>query len=75
MVYARAFLRPTACRSEGHGYGQARWGWVFSRDVAEGSIDAFLGDGIVHVEKDRWIRTYTREGLQELLKEFHILKI
>lgn len=54
---------------------EARWGWVFSRDVAEGSIDAFLGDGTVHVEKDRWIRTYTKEDIQELLQDFHIVKI
>ena len=54
---------------------EARWGWVFSRDVAENTIDAFLDDGIVHVEKDRWIRTYTKEDICDLLKDFHILHI
>ena len=46
---------------------------VFS-DVAEGTIDAFLQDGIVHVEKDRWIRTYTKEDIYTLLKIFMFLR-
>jgi SAM-dependent methyltransferase len=54
---------------------EARWGWALSSDVAEGSIDAFFGDGIVHIPNDRWIRTYTRKDLEELLSDFTDVKI
>ena len=49
---------------------EARWGWAMSSDVAEGSIEAFLTDGIVHIPHDRYIRTFTRESLLSLLSSF-----
>ena len=54
---------------------EARWGWAMSSDVAAGTLDAFLETGIVHIPHDRWIRTFTREQIEELLSEFEILKI
>ncbi|MBM74023.1 MAG: hypothetical protein CMK59_01375 [Proteobacteria bacterium] len=54
---------------------EARWGWAFSKDVAEGSVDAFLNDGIVHIPHDRWIRTYTKTKLECLLQNLKIIEI
>ena len=54
---------------------EARWGWALSSDVAEGSINAFFDDGIVHIPQDRWIRTYTREDIMELLRDFAHVEI
>ena len=54
---------------------EARWGWAMGRDVAGGTIDAFLEEGIVHVPHDRWIRTYTEETIRELLQQFNIIEI
>ena len=44
-------------------------------DVAEGSIDAFFGDGVVHVDGDRWVRTYTEADLRDVLKGLEILEL
>jgi len=54
---------------------EARWGWALSSDVAEGSIEAFFNDGIVHVPHDRWIRTYTHDSLKKLLSDFSSVEI
>jgi 2-polyprenyl-3-methyl-5-hydroxy-6-metoxy-1,4-benzoquinol methylase len=54
---------------------EARWGWAFSRDAAEDTLDAFLDTGIVHVENDRWIQTYTEEEIQNILHDFEIISI
>lgn len=54
---------------------EARWGWAMGRDVAGGTLDAFLNEEAVHVPNDRWIRTYTEESIRELLKDYNILKI
>jgi SAM-dependent methyltransferase len=51
---------------------EARWGWAMSADSHDGTIDAFLTDGIVHVPGDRWIRTYTEEMVHELLAGWRI---
>ncbi len=49
---------------------EARYGWALAPDVIEGSIEAFLTDGVVHVPGDRWVRTYTAEALRALLSGF-----
>ena len=54
---------------------EARWGWAMSMDVHEGTLDAFLGDGIVHVPGDRWVRTYSEEMVRELLKDMEIVEV
>jgi 2-polyprenyl-3-methyl-5-hydroxy-6-metoxy-1,4-benzoquinol methylase len=54
---------------------EARWGWAMSTDVAEGSIENFFDNGIVHVPNDRYIHTHTQESLKELLKDFHLIDI
>jgi len=51
---------------------EARWGWAMSQDVHYGTIDAFLGDGIVHVPGDRWVRTFEEADLRALLGDFEI---
>ena len=45
---------------------------AMSTDVAEGSIDAFFSDGIVHMPNDRYIHTHTEESLQQLLSRLDI---
>ncbi|MCK6506259.1 class I SAM-dependent methyltransferase [Myxococcota bacterium] len=54
---------------------EARWGWAMAQDAHEGTIDAFLGDGIVHEPGDRWVRTYTKEALRELLAGWKVEEI
>ena len=51
---------------------EARYGWAMGPDVAEGSLDALLGDGIVHVDKDRWVRTFDEGDFRALLEDFEI---
>lgn len=47
---------------------EARWGWAMGADVHEGSIADFFGDGIVHVPGDRWVRTFEKDDIAELLE-------
>ena len=54
---------------------EARWGWAMSSDVAPGSIASFFSDGIIHIPHDRWIRTYTRDMLTDLLHAFEHVTI
>ena len=46
---------------------EARWGWAFSMDAPAGTLDAWMGDGIVHVPGDRWVRTFEAEDFRALL--------
>ena len=50
---------------------EARWGWPMARDVAPHTLDAFMGNGIVHVPHDRWIRTYTEDSNSTFTKRLH----
>ena len=43
---------------------EARYGWAMGPDVAEGSLDALFGDGIVHVDQDRWVRTFDEDDFE-----------
>ncbi|MCB9760854.1 MAG: class I SAM-dependent methyltransferase [Alphaproteobacteria bacterium] len=52
---------------------EARWGWAAALDAASGTLDALLGDGVVHVPGDRWVRTFTEPDLRALLADFEIL--
>ena len=54
---------------------EARWGWVMAPDVAEGTLEAWLGDGIVHVPGDRWIRCYTEDAFREVLAPLEVLEV
>ena len=54
---------------------EARWGWAMSSDVAEGSIDALFSNGIIHIPHDRWIRTYTKADIEQLLQQFSRIEI
>jgi len=51
---------------------EARWGWAVSPDVLPGTVGAFLGDGIVHVPGDRFVRTFSRESLEALLSGLEV---
>lgn len=42
---------------------EARWGWALTHDVLPGGLSALLGDGVVHVAGDRFVRTYDRDAL------------
>jgi S-adenosylmethionine-dependent methyltransferase len=46
---------------------EARWGWALAPDAIAGTLGAFLGDGIVHVPQDRFVRTFSREAIEALL--------
>ena len=48
---------------------EARWGWAASQDAPTGAIEAALdGDGIVDVDGERWVQTYTGETFRALLE-------
>jgi SAM-dependent methyltransferase len=54
---------------------EARYGWAMGPDVAEGSLGALFGDGVVHVDGDRWVRTFTEADLRALLEDFDLLQL
>jgi 2-polyprenyl-3-methyl-5-hydroxy-6-metoxy-1,4-benzoquinol methylase len=54
---------------------EARWGWAQALDAAPGTLNALFTDGIVHVPGDRWIRTFTRTDLLDLLSGWEIAMI
>lgn len=51
---------------------EARYGWAMAMDAPAGTLPALIGDGIVHVPGDRWVRTYTREQLLAELQEWSV---
>lgn len=55
---------------------EARYGWAFAPDVPEGALEAWLGDGVVHIPGDRWVRTFDEAQLRALLEpRFEILEV
>ncbi len=54
---------------------EARYGWAMADDVHEGTLDAFFGDGIVHMPGDRWVRTFTEDDLRALLEGWDLLEL
>lgn len=42
---------------------EARWGWALAYDAPPRTLDALLGDGVVHVPGDKWVRTFDRDAL------------
>jgi len=54
---------------------EARYGWAMGPDVAEGSLPALLGDGVVHVDGDRWVKTYTEESLRHALRSMDVVDV
>jgi SAM-dependent methyltransferase len=54
---------------------EARWAWALSADVHEGTLEAFLGDGVVHVPGDRWVQTYSEEKVRSLLDEMVLVEL
>jgi SAM-dependent methyltransferase len=52
---------------------EARWGWAMGPDVQEGTIESFLGDGIVHRPGHLWVRTYTEDAIREQLSSFELV--
>jgi len=51
---------------------EARYGWAMGPDVAEGTLGALFGDGVVHVADDRWIQTYTKQSFKDLFEGFDL---
>jgi 2-polyprenyl-3-methyl-5-hydroxy-6-metoxy-1,4-benzoquinol methylase len=48
---------------------EARWGWAASEDAPiDGIEEALAGSGILNRPGDRWVKTYTREELRQLLE-------
>lgn len=55
---------------------EARWGWVFANDVPADTLEAWVGDGVVHVTGDRWVRTYEGPELAALLeRRFELIEL
>ena len=48
---------------------EARWGWALAYDSPAEMLPALLGDGVVHVEGDRWVRTFEEADLRALLAD------
>lgn len=51
---------------------EAQFGWALAVDAPPDQLGALLDDGVVHVEGDRWVRTYSPERLQTLFSGFEI---
>ena len=51
---------------------EAQYGWAMALDAPAGQLEALLGDGIVSVEGDRWVRTFTPESIRALLADFSV---
>ena len=51
---------------------EARWGWAAALDAQPGTLEALLGDGVVHRPGDMWVRTYEREAFKALLSPFEV---
>jgi SAM-dependent methyltransferase len=51
---------------------EARYGWAMGPDVAEGTLAALFGDGVVHVPGDRWTQTYTEHQFAALFEDFEL---
>ena len=54
---------------------EAKYGWAMGPDVHEDTIESFLCDTPVHVKGDRWVRTYSKESITELLSGLKIISI
>ncbi len=54
---------------------EARWGWAMAADVHEGTLEAFFGDGIVHMPGDRWVRTFTQDQVRALFADWDLLEL
>jgi SAM-dependent methyltransferase len=52
---------PLLCSVEG------RWGWAAAYDAAPRTLDALLGDGVISVPGDKWVRTFDRDALTATL--------
>jgi SAM-dependent methyltransferase len=52
---------------------EARWGWGLCMDAAPGTLEAWLDNGVVHAPHDRWVRSFTREALEELFRGWKLV--
>jgi SAM-dependent methyltransferase len=51
---------------------EARWGWPLAYDAPARTLDALLGDGVLHVPGDRWVRTLDEDGFRALLGDWAV---
>jgi len=49
---------------------EARWGWAAALDAPPDTLEALVGDGVVHVPGDRWVRTYTASAVRALFSDW-----
>jgi 2-polyprenyl-3-methyl-5-hydroxy-6-metoxy-1,4-benzoquinol methylase len=54
---------------------EAQYGWAMSPGAASGSLSALFTDGVVHVPRDRWVRTYDEAAFGALLDGWEILDL
>ena len=54
---------------------EAKNGWVAASDAAPGSLEAWIGGGVVHVPGDRFVRTYDRASFEQLLEGFETVSL
>jgi SAM-dependent methyltransferase len=54
---------------------EARWGWGPAYDAAPGTLDALLGDGLVYVPGDKWVRTYDEAALRAALADWDVTEV
>jgi SAM-dependent methyltransferase len=52
---------------------EAQYGWAMSTDVADDTLEDLLTEGIVHVPRDRWVRTYDEARFRALLQGWEIV--
>lgn len=51
---------------------EARWGWAAALDAQPGTLGALMGDGVVHIPGDMWVRTFEQEDFAALLAPFEV---
>ena len=47
---------------------EARWGWATAEDAPRGALDEAIGGAeVLYIPGDRWVRTYEKEEVEQLL--------
>lgn len=54
---------------------EAPYGWSMSIDVPAGTLPALLGDGVVHVPGDRFVRTFDEASIRATFAGWEILDL
>ncbi len=54
---------------------EAHYGWAMAVDAPAGFVDVVLGNGVLAVPGDRFVRTYTRDTFRDLLAGWQVEKM